>query len=247
MHASRSLIALLVGTVAFFAVWIVALKPSSSGPGGAQQGLGAYQSAISKARAVASGHPTGSPFQSPSRTTGAAPAPGSTASGATTHRAAPNAGTAAASGRSAGQASSNHHHAGGAQIVIPGTYVEPANAAKPSAAASAATGFAAVKAAFQEDKVLALLFYNPSSSDDQAVHHELAAVPTHRGAVVKLAVPLQDLSAYSSLLNEVPVNFSPTLVLINRARQAEEITGYAVGYEIDQDVAAALGSSAGTH
>ncbi len=58
--------------------------------------------------------------------------------------------------------------------------------------------------------------------------------------MVKLAVPLQDLSSYSTLLNEVPVNFSPTLVLINRARQADEIVGFADAFEIDQRVADAL-------
>jgi hypothetical protein len=45
-HVSRPLIALLVASVAFLAVWMVALKPSSSGSSG---GSNAYQSAIAKA------------------------------------------------------------------------------------------------------------------------------------------------------------------------------------------------------
>ena len=49
MPASRSLIALLIGTVAFFALWVVALKPGSSKTGSGSQGLGQYQSAINKA------------------------------------------------------------------------------------------------------------------------------------------------------------------------------------------------------
>ena len=50
MHASRGLIALLVGTVAFFALWIVALKPGGSSSSGTNaQGLAGYQAAIAKA------------------------------------------------------------------------------------------------------------------------------------------------------------------------------------------------------
>src|SRR5207248_6175200 len=49
-HVSRPLIALLLATVAFFALWTIALKPkSSSGGGGSPSGVGAYQSAIDKA------------------------------------------------------------------------------------------------------------------------------------------------------------------------------------------------------
>jgi len=48
-HVSRPLIGLLVGAVLFFALWIVALKPSSgSSPGSG--GLGQYQGAINAAR-----------------------------------------------------------------------------------------------------------------------------------------------------------------------------------------------------
>src|SRR5947209_19557930 len=49
MPASRSLIALLVGTVAFFALWMFALKGSSSSSSSSSQGVGQYQSAINKA------------------------------------------------------------------------------------------------------------------------------------------------------------------------------------------------------
>ncbi len=52
MHVSRPLVGLLVGTVAFFALWLVALKPSASTSPGGSQGLGQYQSAIDKAHAA---------------------------------------------------------------------------------------------------------------------------------------------------------------------------------------------------
>src|SRR2546423_11112448 len=50
-NVSRPLIALLVGSVAFFAVWMIALKPSGSGSS-SSGGSSAYQSAIAKAHAA---------------------------------------------------------------------------------------------------------------------------------------------------------------------------------------------------
>src|SRR5205823_13532782 len=48
-NVSRPLIALLVGSVAFFAVWMVALKPSSSPSGSSGGGSSANHSAVAKA------------------------------------------------------------------------------------------------------------------------------------------------------------------------------------------------------
>ena len=64
-QVSRPLIALLVATAAFFALWVVALKPhgSSGGSGGgAKAGLGQYQADINAAHHAvhtrdAGGHP----------------------------------------------------------------------------------------------------------------------------------------------------------------------------------------------
>jgi hypothetical protein len=228
----RPLIALLVGTVAFFGLWITALKPSSSGPG-AQHGLGTYQTAINKACSVpglahAEGCPQHSSTPTPSTSAPTTPPAGGAASAGS--------GAAGAPGSPAGQAQSKSTNS-----AKPGTRVAP------NANVNAQAGFAAVQAGLREHKVLALLFYNPSSADDRAVHQELASVPTHSGAVVKLAVPLQELSKYSALLNQVPVNFSPTLVLIDRARQADEIMGFADTFEIAQRVAAAVGGASKSH
>jgi hypothetical protein len=100
-----------------------------------------------------------------------------------------------------------------------------------------------VKAALDAHKAVALLFYNPPAADDQAVKQELAAVPTHRGRVVKVAVPLTELSSYTAVTQQVPVNMSPTLVVIARDGQAGEIAGFADKVEIAQRVADALATS----
>ena len=90
-------------------------------------------------------------------------------------------------------------------------------------------------------KVLALLFYNPAATDDRAVKQELAAVPTHSGKVVKVAVPVNQLARFSIVTDQVPIQVSPTLVLIDKSRDASTIIGFADRFEISQRVAAALG------
>jgi hypothetical protein len=99
----------------------------------------------------------------------------------------------------------------------------------------------AVSRALAEHKVLALLFYNPAAADDQAVRQELAAVPARGPTVFKLAVPLNELTRYSVVTSQVPVNVAPTLVLIDRRRQASTIVGFADRFEIEQRVLDALG------
>jgi hypothetical protein len=94
--------------------------------------------------------------------------------------------------------------------------------------------------ALQTGKVLALLFYNPAATDDRAVKQELAAVPTHSGKVVKIAVPVNRLAQYGVITNQVQVQVSPTLVLIDKSRQASTIVGFADRFEIAQRVADAL-------
>lgn len=100
---------------------------------------------------------------------------------------------------------------------------------------------AAVAHALAARKVVALLFYNPAASDDKAVKQELSSVPTHRGKVLKLSVPVSQLAHYGMVTDQVPVQVSPTLVLIDTARQASTIVGFADRFEIAQRIADALG------
>jgi hypothetical protein len=202
-NVPRPLIALLVATVAVAALWVVALKPSSSSSGGGSQGASTYKSAVNKAhQAVAISN----------------------------------------------QASAAH---GGTVATSPAATPQPSAAAAPkpavrhparSARVSPSTlrRLNVVERALSLHKVIALLFYNPAAADDQAVRRELAAVPGHGGAVVKLAVPLRELSRYAVVANQVPVNSSPTLVLIDREQRATTLVGFADGFEILNRVADAL-------
>ncbi len=70
--------------------------------------------------------------------------------------------------------------------------------------------------------------------------NELAAIPTHGGHVVKVAVPVSQLIQFSGLIQSIDVNTAPELVLIDKARQASTLIGYADGVEISQRIDDAL-------
>lgn len=219
MPASRSLIALLIGTVAFFALWLVALKPGSSSKTGSQ-GLGQYQSAINKAhQAVA----TSNASNAASGNDGTASSTSTTAAsgGATSTT-----GTHSTQSTSKSGAATKPSH--------------PARAGKGVHTHGAMVRLSTVQSAIAKHKVVAMLFYNPLAADDDAVKQELASVPTHRGKVVKLTIPLSEASNFTAVTQQVPVNFSPTLVLIAPSGQAGEIVGFSDQLEIAQRVDDAL-------
>ena len=213
-QVSRPLIGLLVAVVAFFALWLVALKPGAGNTAASGPSTNALQSAVTKAhQAVATANAASA------RSGGAGPAsaakpPSAVGSAPSTATRAPS----AASG--AGQTAAG---AGGATLGLAGRH-----------------RLNVVERALQANKVLALLFYNPSAADDQAVKQELALVPGHGGRVVALTIPIAELSKYSVVTNQVPVGVSPTLVVVDPDQQAQAIVGFADRFEIAQRVSDAL-------
>jgi hypothetical protein len=99
---------------------------------------------------------------------------------------------------------------------------------------------AEVETALTHHKVVGLLFYNPSATDDVAVKSELAAASTRTG-IVKVAVPIADVAQFTMLNNSVPVSSSPTLVMIDRGGSASTISGFADRFEIAQRLNALAG------
>jgi hypothetical protein len=227
-NVSRPLIALLVATVALFALWMIALKPSSST---SSSNPGAYQSAIKAAhQAVTASGAGGHPGTTP---TAPASAPGSTPSApATSHPAAgrstPSVSTPAASTAGTATTAAVPSKTGGVTV------------ARKHDSAAARHRLNVVTAALERRRVVAMLFYNPAATDDRAVKRELAAVPTHHLRVVSLAVPIGELTRYPVVTTQVPVNESPTLVVIDARRQASTIVGFADRFEIAQRVQDAL-------
>ena len=231
----RPLIALLVATLAGFGLWYVELKPSSSTSAGGSQGVGAYQSAINKAhQAVATSNAANARIGAPTAT---APAPSSPTPAKTTAKTTTAKATTAKTAGSAkvGKTSTS------AKPAKTSAAAKPTSPAKPAAKAlSAAQQVSLITSAIATHKVVAVLFYNPAAADDVAMAHEIAAVPTHGGQVVKLAVPVSELTNFAIITQQIPVVTAPTLVLIDGSRQATTITGFADTLEISQRVQDAL-------
>jgi hypothetical protein len=219
----KPLIGLLLGTVAFFAIWMVALKPSSSSSnGGSQGGVGQYQPAINKAHeAVTTSNQANAKLGAPTSTTPAAkPTTPAERATRTPAKAAP-----VTKAKSAAKTAVN-----------PARAAKPAPATKP-AAVSTADQVTTVQNAIRDHKVLAMLFYNPAGSDDQSMVEELAAVKTHGLPIVKVAVPLSALTQFGMITSQVSVVTSPTLVIIDPQHQATTITGFASSGEIGTRIA----------
>ena len=219
-HVSRGLIALLCATVVFFALWMVALKPGGSGgsSGSTSQGLGQYQSAINAA------HGAVQTASADNARAGADPAPAATST------------APAAKPAPVARVTSTPHATTRSKPPI-----HPRAVPKPVRHPVTAGGrLAAVQRALRSHKVVALLFYNPAAPDDRAVDQELQGVPTRGRKVFKLAIPLGEIGNYMAIVNEVPVNISPTLVLVAPDHQVDEIVGYADPFEISQRVDQAL-------
>jgi hypothetical protein len=183
----RPLIGLLVATIAFFAVWTVALRPSSSG-----------------------GPVSSKPAPAASQPAAAAPA------------------HAAAS------------HASASATATSATKAKPVAKAAAKHTVTAQQRQSFIENGLNQHKVVAILFFNPAAADDRAVKHELDEVPARGGKVVKLAVPLSELTRYPVITNQVQVTESPTLVLIDGQRKADMLTGFLDQLELSQRVSDAL-------
>jgi trimeric autotransporter adhesin len=227
-HAPKPLLGLLVAAVAFFALYTVALKPATSGTGGTQ---GTYQSAIAKAhQAVATSDANsvargGTIVKPPASTHAATPAQASTAALASIAAQAATAKSAAAAAKAA---------------TTTATATAASKALQATANATPQAQVNILQSALASHKVVALLFFNPSAADDLAVKQELAAAATPSLSAVKLAVPVSSLAHFAMVTDQVPVNASPTLVVIDRAGQATTVTGFADRFEIAQRVQNAL-------
>jgi hypothetical protein len=233
----KPLIGLLLGTVAFFAIWMVALKPSSSSSGGGSQGgLGQYQSAINKAhQAVTTSNQANAKLGAPTATTRGATTPGATTPPATK--------TATTTKTATKTATKTTPTATKPAAAKPATKAKAVPATKPtaqSASAAAAADAKTVATALGASRVVAILFYNDAAADDRAMKAELAAIPTHQGAVVKVAVPVSQLIQFSSLTQMVDINTAPELVIIDGEHHASTLIGYADGVEIAQRIDDAL-------
>jgi hypothetical protein len=204
----KPLIALLVATVAAFALWTAVLKKTVTGGGSnSSSSAPALQSAIDKAH------------QAVTTSNQASVAHGGTVS--TTPSPAPKATTPPAKSQDAQKAV---------------TTLKALAKAHPAKAASIKTVVNAIDA----HKVVALLFYNPSAADDQAVKQELSKISTDHGKVARFSIPVSDLSQFQSVTSKVPVTSTPTLLVIDKQGATTTLNGFVDPLAISQTVSDAL-------
>ncbi len=122
-----------------------------------------------------------------------------------------------------------------------------AAAAKPAAAKPAATKRgpaeirdAAVVRDLKNGKVVVLLFWNPTGSDDLAARGALRNLDLRGGKVVVRVVPITRVAQYESITSGVKVAQSPTTLVIGRKGKTRVIVGLTETREISQAVGDAL-------
>jgi hypothetical protein len=110
--------------------------------------------------------------------------------------------------------------------------------------AAGSHGPASVQAALRAGRVVALVFYNPGGADDQAVRAELDSIPSSP-RLLRLAVPISQVADYPAISLSVPIQSTPTLVIVNARRQATVITGFVSRFAIAARIRAALSPATG--
>ena len=211
----------LVATLAFSALWFVALRPktppAASAPAAATPAQGTpgqgapAQSAPGQAAQQANGA-----VQATQQAAGQAEAAAGNAT--------PDAGTAARPAQAA--------EAGAAQPAA--VDVKAAVAKTDSAAAKA------VLADIAKRKVVVLLFWDRRVSDDRAVHTAVKGLSRRGGKVAVHVAPIAKLADYEAISRGVPVVTSPTVLIIDRARRARSVGGLTVPAELEELVGKAL-------
>jgi hypothetical protein len=87
-------------------------------------------------------------------------------------------------------------------------------------------------------KVVVLLFHDGRTSDDLEVRRAVQAVDRRGGRVAVHVASIKHLGDYAPITKGVPVQNSPTVLVIDRNRQAKRIAGLTVTSEIDDAVTA---------
>jgi hypothetical protein len=115
----------------------------------------------------------------------------------------------------------------------PKTEPKQTNKAVPPATKKSTDPSAAIIASAQKGNVEVVLFWDPAGSDDRHVHQAVQEVNTREGTVKIHSFEIDDVGKYTALTQDVPVNVSPTLIILSPKLDAWRITGYTDTAEID--------------
>jgi hypothetical protein len=125
----------------------------------------------------------------------------------------------------------------------PAQRTEPTQPERPTASTTtseAVQSLGPVRRALTDGDVVVLLFWDPRADVDREVRRSIRAVDRHDGEVTVLARTTAQLSRYKRITNAVKVMGTPTVVIVDRKREASTITGFTETGEIDFAVDQAL-------
>ncbi|HST55974.1 MAG TPA: hypothetical protein VLJ42_08780 [Solirubrobacteraceae bacterium] len=104
---------------------------------------------------------------------------------------------------------------------------------------------AVVEHELAKGKVVALLFWNPKSTDDRAVHTQLHDL-SHRGGKIAVHAALQgQVASFGAYTRGVQVLETPTVLVIDKHGHATTLTGLTDARTIQQTIGDALRGGAG--
>jgi hypothetical protein len=203
----------LMATLAFAAIWFVALrpKPPAAEPAAAAPAAAQPQSAPGKAAAQAQ------------------QAAGASQESAAKHE------TAAGSEQQASVPAAPAQRAQQSGEPARGR-VDVTKAAGPKVSKAAM----AVLEDVARGKVAVLLFWDPRLTDDRFVHRTVMGLDRRGGKVRVHKSPISKLADFEPITSGVPVVTSPTVLVIDRAGRARTVSGLTVPGELEELVGKAL-------
>lgn len=205
----------LVATLAFSAIWFVALrpKPPAADPSPPAPAAAAPQSAPGKAAAQAQ-QAVGASNESAAKHEAAAGSVGE---------------QEAATGSAPARSTAEQGAQSGARIDV-----------KKAAGAKASKAALSVLEDVVKGKVAVLLFWDRRLTDDQAVHRAVVGLDRRGGKVAVHKAPIARLAEFEAITSGVPVVTSPTVLVIDRAGRARSVGGLTVPGELEELVGRAL-------
>ena len=203
---------LLVGSILFLAVWMVALKPGG-----------------------ATAPPPPAPAAAP------ATAAGGEAATTSAGQAVEAANNAAAAADARAEELTGEDPAAAAAPATSAAKTEAGKAAAAKADVAKAGLPKPVAKAVAEQKVLVLFFWNPKAADDRIVRKELRSVGSnHKKDVAVHVANVNDIARYAPVTKGAEVEQSPSVVVIGADRKATLLEGFSDRATIRQAVYDAL-------
>ncbi len=117
---------------------------------------------------------------------------------------------------------------------------KPSSSSDPTGADStqALRATSAVESELKAGKTVLILFWNPGASDDVAVRSQVKVAQANlKNAVAVHYALAKEVSNFGSITRDIPINQTPTLLIVSTNKQVTTLTGFPDAFGIEQAVA----------